>query len=403
MATSAVAESAGIHRTHLYRVLGESKSLGKEKLIGLADALGIARNDLLLAAGYESIDPRIDLGSVTPRRLGGTRLGVVTDPRFVDSAIFFWIFSAQPLRGIGIDCELIRTDWERVPEEVSNRKNAIGFFNRRSIPDFGGVRYYMDLCLYKGYALLARRDDVRKKITRIQDAREFLTGLVARKKKEKPTIVCMGADTVWSLRTSLTPELSDQNFVVKPFGNADFALEKFAAGLGDLYVGGLPQRLRACKEYNCIEILNSEINPLLFSMNSLIYSEQFAGGDDAAQPLLSTISALWFRNISALKRDEDMRSQMFSEVQRFSTADRETARSSLTHEAFEAVLRNGAYEDFPDTPTGLVDSIFHITDKLLIMYEKGIIEKATSPGVRADLSEPFKTSFLTGNQFPRKS
>jgi transcriptional regulator with XRE-family HTH domain len=363
-----VAKKAGITPSHLSHVLRKAKSLSKEKLLSLGDVLKIPRDQILSVAGFAaSEESGIDLGNVTlVRSLGGPRMKVVTDPRFIDSAIFMWIFSTQPFREIGIEWDLANTDWGKVAPEVASQKYAVGFYNRKAVVSRGtkplyNVKYWTDLCLYKGYALLARPNDRERSGTLDLDrGRKYLRALIKRSKDRRPIIVSMGTEPVWRLMTSLVPELIPKNFKVDTYANPDFALNQFLKEkVGDLYVGGLPQRLFA-KEEGCVEVLSFENNPLLFSLNSLICSEEMV---ESQKPILSTISSLWFHTVGRMKREPNFRALVVRGIQSM-LIDLKIDNHNLRKEYFDMLFSEtddeNAYESFPNHPSELLDEVMGI-------------------------------------------
>lgn len=287
-------------------------------------------------------------------------LKVVTDPRFLDSCLFMWCLSSQPLRSFGWNCDLQPVEWRSVPERLASSANSIGFYNRRVLLTYEGQRLYdlsvwSDLCIYRGYALLARGKGQSVQLS-LAEGRQMLADLKVEAKSQgrKPTIMCMGADSVWILRTPLTPELSSGEFEIQEFNNPDLGLETFLRGFGDLYIGGLPQRLLA-RERGCIEVLSSQSNALLFSVNSLICSKDLVGTDTR---VLSAVTSLWYDTLARLESDAAFRDEV-AEACIALLSDLKIEGHHLTLEAFRHVLGQapGRYEAFPPKPAGIVDEL----------------------------------------------
>jgi hypothetical protein len=283
---------------------------------------------------------------------------VVSDVRFFDSCLFLWLFHTQPLREVGIECEIDFAEWPNVPLRVATRDWSIGFYNRvpADIPTPGfAPSYWTDLTLYRGYSLiLSNRHSVGR-----HDVRGLTGALdVLRRLKNKiahPRVITIGADTTWRFvqNALVRHELKDCDFVDVP--DADVALEQFLAGDGDLFVGGLPQRFQALK-HNCIELISADNNPLLFSLNSLIYS----GPKREAPPpeVLAAAAGFWFRTIARAKQDENYRNEVVDQCVRMAKgADR---AQWLDPEQFRQLLDPATvspYEVFPARPTDLLDAI----------------------------------------------
>lgn len=388
-----VAKAAGIHPSHLSQALNRKKALSRQKLIALAGQLRVPQKKLLQAAGYPVEDGlEIDLGNVTILHgLGGLPLKIVTDPRFIDSAVFMWIFSTQPFKAMGIDCELVKVDWHKVPEEVATNQYAIGFYNRRASVKRGTlklyqVRYWSDLCLYRGYALMAHRNNELQEPVTLTAANSYLKNLIhgRRRSGRKTTIVSMGADTVWRLTNPLTPDLNDDNFIVESLGDPDFALSQFLNGVGDLFVGGLPQRL-AARKMGCHEVLSSQNNPLLFSLNSLICSETMF---EERKPILTAASALWFDTISKLKINQEFRQQVTQAIPQL-LRNLSIEKHNLNEEFFQTIFSEtgSTYEFFPDRPTDLLDQLLRIIFETFGQIKEAKIGTKTIEAVFSNLEE----------------
>ena len=358
---SAVARRAGIDAGHLSRALQlqGGKALGKDKVLALASVLSIPKNELLNAAGYQPDGPAVNINDVSLLRSeGGPPLRIVTDPRFVDSAIFMWIFSEQPFRQIGMDCDLVKTDWANVPHAVaSGNSPAIGFYNRRAAlrrgpHRFVRVNYWTDLCMYKGYALMARPGAAERDFGTLGEAEKFLKKLIAdHRSGSKATIITIGGDTMWRLYTPLTPVLRDADFAFEHIPDADLALRTFLEGAGDLFLGGLPQRL-AARKVGCYEVLSFANNPLLFSLNSLIFSEALKD----RQGIMSAASGLWFKTIAQAKADPSAMKSLQNGCLRL-LDNLKVDQHCITADLIAEVLSDERYEVFPDRPTDLFDEL----------------------------------------------
>ncbi len=336
-----VADRANINRTHLYHVLKGEKSLSKGRLITLAQVLGRPPSEFLAPAGYSDLEAEAfslsTLALASLAQFRGKKLRVVTDPRFADSALFLWMMSTQPFRTEGIECEIVwDTYWRDVPEKVSDELDpgtySIGFCNRRSKKaqvesELFNIAYWTDLCIYRGYALLARAEDVREfmhergiahldpqtyfrepGVTHVSDFIEHCRVAEGKQRDDKcVTLVTMGPDTRWRLCISRDlevlkhPFLDTKNTRVITRGDANAALKLFQEGTGSFFAGGLPQRLAGVREYGYIEVISYDNNPFLFSINSLICSETTL---QDAKILLGAVEALWFQTLRRLYAEE---------------------------------------------------------------------------------------------------
>ena len=294
--------------------------------------------------------------------LARTRIKVITDPRFLDSAVFMWMLRNQPLQSLDVRCDLLAADWRSVPEQVASHEYAVGFHNRRSVlrhreKTVYGVKVWSDLCLYKGYALIGRPNPEHAPTFTLVEARKLLreTIEIFAQKGERPTLVCMGADSIWKLYTPFTPEINTDTFAIHAFNNPDLALRSFLEGFGDFFMGGLPQRLVA-REHGCIEILNFANNPLLFSVNSLICSNSVY---EEHPFIMTSIASVWFETIRKIQRD-----QAFCEGVAESSIqlldDLGIDGTILCRSFFSQIFRNASgreYESFPEHPGGVIDEL----------------------------------------------
>jgi transcriptional regulator with XRE-family HTH domain len=389
-----VAERAGVHPSHLSKLINKSKSLSREKLLALADVLQISRAAILEAAGYTSAELESVLSNLTLLpKAGGTPLKVITDPKFPDSAFWMWVFGRQPFRPIGIECELVKTHWRLIPAEVAKEPYAIAFYNRRAAVRSGDrklykVQYWTDLSLYRGYAVLASRKAELKAPIPFNKAGEYLRELA--RKKPKPVLVCIGADTAWILTRSFVHGLNIQDFEIEFFADADDALRQFVENdLGDLFIGGLPQRLQAVKN-GCAEVLTFANNPLLFSINSLICSEEMFR---TSKPILSAATSIWFQAISELTlndKDETFRNKIVNAILQM-VDNLGVTDASLSAEVLRQVLPpKTLYEIFPAQPTDLVDEVLTISEQVFTFWEKELKPNYDRKHVMSQLQETFK-------------
>jgi transcriptional regulator with XRE-family HTH domain len=364
---SEVAEEAGIARSHLYYVLKGEKSLSEDKLRKLADKLNFPESALLQAAGFiESTsvidDALADFSAVEA-------ITVITDPHFLDSALFLWLFESRFLNSFGIKWNFKKTIWSMVPMDVDETQHSIGFFNRKSKVIFRGKtyaspKYWSDLCVYKGYSLIARRENVpwKKKVPDIREVEKYLNDLTQRS-SGRPMIVTMASGTVKQFDNPFVKAEWDK-FKIEVLPNPDIALSMFLKGYGDLFIGGLPQRFKAEKEGDCISLISAANNPALFSMNSLICSR---GMYDQGRAIMSVITSVWFQVCDKLREDRDFRTKVFYELDDMLKTKFEIFDHSITMDLFDAVfdnqLENNYFEFFPRRPAGIVSQTIKILDE----------------------------------------
>lgn len=373
---AAAARIAGVDSSLLSRALSGDRSLPRERLVALADALGMPRGDVLGAAGYKGM-PDIDVRNVIPARVSAgsgkqDRLKVVTDPRFLDSALFWWIFSKQPFRSVGVECDLEKAAWRDVPSMIGAYPLAIGFFNkqllgqRSSGAEAVDVRLWADLCLYKGYALIGRLEKPGTAkgmhiLRGIEEAKHYLERIQRRARADgrKPLVVTMGADPEWRLMTP--PVAVDfREFEFARYPTADQALQRFRTGEGDCFIGGLPQRL-SLQDSPHVEILHFDNNPFLLSINSLFCSPAVLRGRRA---LLHAAAGLWFETVAQMRESPEYRRAVAAEI--IGILDSLGEQHNLQRRFFDDVFGSGGerYEVFSERPGGLVESLLFAMERV---------------------------------------
>lgn len=357
-----VAKQAKIHPSQLSQVLKGVKGLSRYRLLALASVLGISDAEVLGAAELDigSNPIRVDLGSPHP---GTAMVRVVTDPIFVDSAIFTWICNTQPLRKYGIELKVDRADWQSVPMKFvyGDTESVVGFYNRNlEKPEEGEptslldealekVEYWSDLCVYHGYALLARPEILQNpkefetrpvpEGTILELIEELRKGPGAYRKHVIPDyadnrIITMGADTKWRLVRSpaFGTALAQPGLAIAEIADADIALTSFLNGAGALFIGGLPQRLVA-EARGCVRIITRDEDPFLFSVNSLVCTKAIKD-----KPILYWLDALWAQTIRQMREDSEFRQKVADECIGYLRSQNVT-RFALTaehfHRAFE--------------------------------------------------------------------
>jgi transcriptional regulator with XRE-family HTH domain len=299
----AIARRAGIGASHLSKFLKAQRSLKKAKLVVLADLLGLDREKVLRLAGLGTLEQlRLDLGRVTLlHTIDKFTLNVVVTPRFYDAAVFMWIFSQQPLTEVGVECQLRRAEWGNVPAELASYSYSVGLHNQT--PGLFRLERWSHLCLYKGQALIGRGSSSAQ-------GKEALATLTeqAKKRGQRLSLIATDGSMVDLLREATGV---GENFEVQIIPNPDVALESFRAGAGDLFLGGLPQRLTLRKgEFREIITQGKEF-PSLYSFQSLVCSERML---TEKRPLLHAIDALWYDTSRRLYTDAAFRGLVFDEI-----------------------------------------------------------------------------------------
>jgi transcriptional regulator with XRE-family HTH domain len=343
----AIAHRAGIGASHLSKVLKAQRSLRRAKLIVLADLLGLNRDKVLRLAGFGLLEKsRVDLGRVTLlRTLDRFTLNVVVTPRFYDAAVFMWILSQQPLAEVGVDCQLRRVDWASVPAEIASYSYSVGFHDLTT--GLFRIGRWSHLCLDKGHALIARGASAGK-------GKEALSNLAyhAKERGERLRVISFDRSRVDFLRDSAGVA---EDWDVQIISNPDVALESFQAGAGDLFLGGLPQRLALRKgPYHEIIAQGKEF-PRLFTVPSLVCSEPMLA---EKRPVLHGIEALWYDTCRRLYAELEFRKQAFQEIcdllERYGIE-----KHNFAKEDFEALFSEAgrAFEIFAHSPSTLLDEM----------------------------------------------
>ena len=336
----------------------------------------------------------VDVSQVFPiRRSKAVTLTVVTDPSFFDSGIFAWIFDRQPFRTLGIDAKVLAEDWVDVPQKIADHRHgfAIGFYNRNVVFQTDSVhenlgqdiKFWADLCIYLGYALMVRGEHGPEGALTSQKAVADYINTLRREHGDVLDVVSIGSDTQWMMdntvvRRAMGARGKDEKVINPlPHQGVESSLMSFLDDRhGVMYVGGLPQRMRA-RDQKCTEVISFQNEPTLFSVNSLICTKQTY---DERADLLNAATALWFETIRRIKRSPDMRHHLCTEIPAWAE-QRGWATNSLTGElyrrffsGFEAEDLNAiaenwpqrmkddfiGYELFPDTHKELVDHLSHL-------------------------------------------
>ena len=171
----------------------------------------------------------------------------------------------------------------------------------------------------------------------------------------------------WGIFTPLTPTLNFENFEPILVPSADQALEKFGEHQGDLFVGGLPQRLAAIDQGLGCELLTFENNPLFFTLNSLIAAEAFLGRPNS-RAILTAVEALWFGMIDRLKRDEAFRETACEAIPRAIDGlgvKKHNITTSNLRRTLPGPHNRDNYELFPSRPTDLMTAVVRTVQRAM--------------------------------------
>lgn len=291
---------------------------------------------------------------------------IVTDVRFYDSALFMYLFyNIGQYKNIKLN--LIQTDWSEVSKIVASEQNCLGFYNRKVHIKHGNIiKFWHDMCIYKGYSILIRKNHPALKgyqeniiIDSLEKASDLIKHISSYYTKEniKGVVITMGGDTSFKLTNApIIDEFVKLYFTLESVDNPDKALAIFKEGVGDLFIGGLPQRLVA-KRY-CIDIVSSQIHPLLFSINTLIYNKSL-DENNSIKNILYFASKAWFEATSRLKTDDIYRKEVFSSIKEM-LIKLGIAEHNLEEDGFNAVFGNLTkqdYEIFPSRPSDITDHV----------------------------------------------
>lgn len=311
---------------------------------------------------------------------------VVTDPRFYDSALFYWLFynNKHIFKHLGYNIKLQNKDWRNIEQYIADLGHpAIAFYNRKfeEQDTRGKLKCWSDFCIYKGYALIAKDDgkhSLSKPIPTLSEAKKYLHDLL--ENDGTSIFVDMGGDTNWRFRKNLLIEelnaiyntehelKTGKNIIFFPrTRDVDSALEFFIKTKeASLFIGGLPQRLSA-RENGCIELITYENCPFLFSLNSLSYNNDLDSSD--AKLCLSHISHIWFETISQLKLDYNYRNKMFDDIKNMLESHPDFKNHKLTKDNWHKVISTKEYIVFPNSPGDLTNELSCLTDEVISKYE----------------------------------
>jgi len=331
----------------LSKVLKAKRSLRRAKLLVLADLLGLDRDKVLRLAGFGRAEqPALELSRVSLlRTLDKFTLNVVVTPQFYDAALFAWIFSHQPLAEVGVDCQLRRSDWANIPAELASYGYSVGLHDQTS--QLFRLERWSDLCLYRGDALVARGRTGAKGSAGLHTLVDQ-----ARRRGKRLSVVTMASSTAAFLEEK-SGLVGDFDLQIIP--NPDVALETFKSGAGDLFLGGLPQRLHL-RHGDFRELVAFGPGfPKLFSFHSLICSQRIL---TEKRPILHAIDALWYDTCQRLYTQPEFRKQVFDEI--CDLLERQgIEKHSLTREDFDTLFSNqGAeFEVFSQKPADLRENL----------------------------------------------
>jgi hypothetical protein len=300
---------------------------------------------------------------------------IVTDSRFVDSALFLWIFSEQPFRAANLEIECIPeiVDWADIPQTVAAHPYSLGFYNRREDKHHSSVAYWTDLSIYRGYSIVAHKmSSSDKRPATIKQSGEFLERYLknCEDKGMTPTIISIGADTSWRFGDNLTPDIPWSLFRNRIIQNATEALAEFLKSPHALFIGGLPQRLQA-EDEGCISILDFDHNPKLFSVNGLLYN---TGLGQSGSSVLQAASALWFDTISKLKKEAKYREEVAASIKTMLT--RIQTPPLWKDSIYDQLFTDDKFEFFPEAPADIADYYVELQSGVL----KAELRKLVSRG-----------------------
>jgi transcriptional regulator with XRE-family HTH domain len=314
-----LAEKLKLSPTFINLVVQGQRGLSSSDAQRTAAVLGIPADDLLRAAGHDV--SAVDIAGLGAQIVthGAGQIVVVTDPRFLDSALFLTMCAAQPFASVEIEFEVLPASWASVPDVLATQDEGIAFFNHRLIRDHPTHRKLMswsDLCLYRGYAIIGRSSAFVRGSSVEDRLSAFRKLLEDHDERHKLEIVTIGLDTELVAEDWLQSVAPGERSKIRifPSHDADFALEEFTKGeLGDLFVGGLPQRVEAFENPACVEVISSEDDPLLFSYNSLLCTPQLHAN---RRNLLYLITNLWSEVVKRMYANKTFREHIAEECAR---------------------------------------------------------------------------------------
>lgn len=351
-------------------------------------------------------------GILSPQASAIDKLTVISDPRFIDSSLFLWIFHQQPFinAGLAIKCIVEERDWRTVPECVAKTPNSIGFYNRRieplSTPE--KVGYWSDLCIYRGYAVLAHKlPEFNSSPKTKSDTKNFFKRFFSycHENNLDPTLISIGGDTEWRFGDELFPGIKKCDFTQCVISDANKALQKFYQDTNSLFVGGLPQRLQAEKD-GYISIVDEKNNPALYSVNGIIYNTAMPEGKVG---FLQSVASLWFDTVSRLKSDKNFRREVAVSIRDFIKTHDLSILTQFESSMFDSIFCEGKFEVFPETPAQITQDFSSQAGKeiraQLDSYkndkQKGIVISALD-NANGILSEAAKQSTENTQEGPRK-
>jgi len=221
---------------------------------------------------------------------------IITDGSFIDTALFFVTVAEASKKISNATLVPVQCNWANIAHTFSKSETAIAYLNRRELPDItGDFQIWSNLCSFHGYALLGRNDLFSSPIPDLRTANRELERAATQRKL---TIINFSPDLNELLQTPLTPILNSSRVEYLSYP-VEEAFEKFLSGKGDLFLAGLPQRLK-CSRLGMTEVITSQIHPLLLGIDALIYKDE----DKYPIDIVETIASTWSHISRRMASDE---------------------------------------------------------------------------------------------------
>ena len=212
-------------------------------------------------------------------------IDIFTDGSFIDTAVFMIVAVEAAKKIPQAKLTLRQVDWSSLPYAIERSSTAICYLDRKSTLSLKGkFSIWSNLGSFHGYALIGRPEVFSKSCSSLSEANLQLEEL-ARTRKLK--VLTFGPDLIEVLKTPLMPIFLTDRVIIQEH-NAEYALDRFLHGDGDLFIAGLPHRLE-CVRRGFVEIATSQIHPFMFAIDILGYK------GNIELEVLEALSSEWSR------------------------------------------------------------------------------------------------------------
>lgn len=217
----------------------------------------------------------------------------------------------------GLEVELKILEWGDVMNALAGGAVDVAIQNFNSFQSVyhninergGDVIFYYPLFIFKGTAIMMRKDDNFKTINDFlkiyPDDRNRAILETIKQLKGKHVITTKGTEMEQIVLSALNKANIKQSEVKITHALPADGLNAFLHGDGDFYSGGLTERTEA-RKYNSVELIEtSDLNPPV--IDGLVTTKSYAKEHPEK---LKSLLKLWFKTIQWMEEDLDTRSKL---------------------------------------------------------------------------------------------